>query len=34
MFSAGDKRIQKFTSSILDADIQALLSPFKARTLY
>jgi hypothetical protein len=34
MFSAGDKRIQKFTSSILDADIQALLSPFKARTLF
>ena len=34
MFSAGDKRIQKFTSSILDADIQALLNPFKARTLY
>src|SRR6516162_8876560 len=34
MFSAGDKKIQTYLPTVLDADIEALLDPFKARLLY
>jgi hypothetical protein len=34
IMQAGDTKLERFSSSTLDADVRSLLDPYRARTMY